>query len=116
MGSSLLGIIAAVTVYGNTRPQLAFVPQSIKDFFAYDCYTVKAYQATIVFLVNIVSKVIAWFDKNIVDGFVNLIGLITMLSGQGLRYNNSGAAQFYMLSIVGSVAIFGAIVCFPLLL
>ena len=116
IASSLLGIIASVIVYGNTRPQLAFVPQSIKNFFAYDCYTVKAYQATIVFIVNIVSKLIAWFDQYIVDGFVNLIGLVTMLSGQGLRYNNSGAAQFYMLSIVGAVALFGAIVCFPLIL
>jgi len=116
VASSFLGIIATVMIYGNTRPQLAFIPESIKNFFAYDCYTVKAYQATIVFVVNIVSKIIAWFDKYIVDGLVNLIGLATMLSGQGLRYNNSGVAQFYMLSIVGAVALLGAIVCFPLLM
>jgi NAD(P)H-quinone oxidoreductase subunit 5 len=116
IASTFIGIIGAVLVYGNTTPQLAFIPQSIKNFFAYDCYTVKAYQATIVFVVNVVSNVIAWFDKYIVDGAVNLIGFLTMLSGQGLRYNNSGATQFYMLSIVGGVALFGAMVCLPFLI
>jgi len=115
MASSLVGIIGAVLVYGNNRPKLAFIPQAIKNFFAYDCYTVKAYQVTIVFIVNIVSRVIAWFDQYIVDGLVNLIGLVTMLSGQGLKYNNSGAAQFYMLSIVAGIALFGIIICFPFL-
>ncbi|MDR9402178.1 MAG: NAD(P)H-quinone oxidoreductase subunit F [Halothece sp. Uz-M2-17] len=115
MASSLIGIVGAVLVYGNNRPKLAFIPQGIKDFFAYDCYTVKAYQVTIVFVVNVVSRVIAWFDQYIVDGVVNLIGLVTMLSGQGLKYNNSGVAQFYMLSIIAGVALFGIILCFPFL-
>jgi len=115
IASSLVGAIGAILVYGNTRPELAFIPQGIKNFFAYDCYTVKAYQVTVVFVVNIISKIIAWFDKYVVDGLVNLVGLITMLSGQGLKYNNSGVAQFYMLSIVAGVALFGIIVCFPFL-
>ncbi|MFP4134596.1 MAG: NAD(P)H-quinone oxidoreductase subunit F [Halothece sp.] len=113
VASSLIGMIGAVLVYGNNRPQLTFIPQGIKSFFAYDCYTVKVYQATIVFSVNMISQIIAWADKYVVDGIVNLIGLVTMLSGQGLKYNNSGATQFYMLSIVGGVALFGAIVCLP---
>jgi len=115
VASSLIGIIGAVLVYGNTTPKLAFIPQGLKDFFAYDCYTVKVYQATVVFVVNIISQIIAWFDKYIVDGVVNLIGFLTVLSGQGLKYNNSGATQFYMLSIVAGVALFGIIVCFPFL-
>ncbi|MFP4336735.1 MAG: NAD(P)H-quinone oxidoreductase subunit F [Halothece sp.] len=113
VASSLIGMIGAVLVYGNNRPQLTFIPQGIKSFFAYDCYTVRVYQATIVFSVNMISQIIAWADKYVVDGIVNLIGLVTMLSGQGLKYNNSGATQFYMLSIVGGVALFGAIVCLP---
>lgn len=115
VASSLIGIIGAVLVYGNTTPKLAFIPQGLKDFFAYDCYTVKVYQATVVFVVNVISQIIAWFDKYIVDGVVNLIGFLTVLSGQGLKYNNSGATQFYMLSIVAGVALFGIIVCFPFL-
>jgi NAD(P)H-quinone oxidoreductase subunit 5 len=113
--SSVIGIVGAIVVYGNQTPQLAFIPQSIKNFFAYDCYTVKVYQASVVFFVNIISQVIAWVDKYIVDGIVNLIGFFTMLSGQSLKYNNSGATQFYMLSIVGGVALFGALVCLPLI-
>ena len=113
--SSFLGIVTAVVLYGKAQPQLKLIPQSVKNFFAYDCYTVKVYQATVVFVVNIISQIIAWVDKYIVDGIINLIGLVTMLSGQGLKYNNSGIAQFYMLSIVGGVALFGAIVCLPFL-
>jgi len=115
VASSLIGIMGAVLVYGNNRPKLAFIPQGIKNFFAYDGYTVKVYQATVIFSVNLISQIIAWADKYIVDGIVNLIGLVTMLSGQSLKYNNSGATQFYMLSIVGGVALFGAIVCLPLI-
>jgi len=114
--SSVLGIVGAVGIYGNTTPQSGFVPQSLKDFFAYDCYTLEAYQITIVTIVNFISKIIAWFDTYVVDGLVNLVGFVTVLTGQGLRYNNSGAVQFYVLSIVGGVAIFGIIVCFPLII
>ena len=115
IASSVIGLVGAIIVYGNQTPQLAFIPQSIKNFFAYDCYTIKVYQVSVVFVVNLISQIIAWVDQYIVDGIVNLIGFFTMLSGQGLKYNNSGATQFYMLSIVGGVALFGAIVCLPLI-
>lgn len=113
--SSFLGIISAVLLYGNGQPQLNIIPQSIKNFFAYDCYTLKVYQVTVVVTVNLISKLIAWFDQYIVDGFVNLIGLTTILSGQGLKYNNSGFTQSYVLSIVAGIMLFGIIICFPLI-
>ncbi|QDZ40292.1 NAD(P)H-quinone oxidoreductase subunit F [Euhalothece natronophila Z-M001] len=115
ISSSFLGIISAVLLYGKGQPQLKLIPQSIKNFFAYDCYTLKAYQVTVVFTVNIISRLIAWFDQYIVDGLVNLIGLTTVLSGQGLKYNNSGVAQSYFLSIIAGVMLFGFVVCFPFL-
>jgi NAD(P)H-quinone oxidoreductase subunit 5 len=42
-------------------------------------------------------------DSKVVDGVVNLAGLATLLSGEGLKYLESGRAQFYALIIFGAV-------------
>jgi NAD(P)H-quinone oxidoreductase subunit 5 len=47
-----------------------------------------------------------WIDRYIVDGFVNLISLATIFSGNALKYNVSGQSQFYMLTILLGVSLF----------
>jgi NAD(P)H-quinone oxidoreductase subunit 5 len=42
-------------------------------------------------------------DYRIVDGAVNLTGLATLLSGEGLKYFETGRAQFYALTIFAAV-------------
>lgn len=42
-------------------------------------------------------------DYRVVDGAVNLTGLITMLGGEGLKYFETGRAQFYALIVFGAV-------------
>ncbi|TVQ41848.1 MAG: NAD(P)H-quinone oxidoreductase subunit F [Gloeocapsa sp. DLM2.Bin57] len=112
--STLLGGGLAIYIYLNdkiTKP-IVLQPQGIQDFFAYDFYTAKLYKLTIVGAVNLVSQLISWFDRFIIDGIVNLVGLVTVFSGQSLKYNVSGQTQFYALSILIGVAIF----CFLILL
>jgi NAD(P)H-quinone oxidoreductase subunit 5 len=70
---------------------------------------------TIVGIVAIISNVIYWFDKYLIDGAVNLVGLITVISGQSLKYNTSGQTQYYFLSILLGVALFVGIICLPLI-
>ena len=52
-------------------------------------------------------------DAKVVDGVVNLTGLLTLGSGEGLKYFETGRAQFYALIVFGGVialvALFGAI-------
>jgi NAD(P)H-quinone oxidoreductase subunit 5 len=36
----------------------------------------------------------------VVDGLVNLVGVVTIFSGQSLKYNVSGQSQFYLLTIL----------------
>ncbi len=117
VGSTLLGTGLGGLFYGLRRAQLPIQLSSpaVQDFFAYDLYTAKLYKLTIVFAIAAVSNVIYWIDRFIVDGVVNLVGLATMFSGQTLRYNTSGQTQFYALSIVLSIAIFGIFACYPLL-
>ena len=52
------------------------------------------------FAVGLVSQIVHWFDRYLVDGIINLVGLVTIFSGESLKYNISGQAQFYFLSIL----------------
>jgi NAD(P)H-quinone oxidoreductase subunit 5 len=42
-------------------------------------------------------------DSKVVDGVVNLTGLLTLGSGEGLKYFETGRAQFYALIVFGGV-------------
>ena len=52
-------------------------------------------------------------DGKVVDGVVNLTGLMTLGSGEGLKYFETGRAQFYALIVFGGVialvALFGVL-------
>lgn len=99
---------------GFAKP-VRFGSKSLQDLFAYDFYTEQLYRITIVFVVGLVSQIIAWADRYIVDGFVNLVGLATVFSGQSLKYNVSGQTQFYALTILLGIALLGLLITWPLL-
>jgi NAD(P)H-quinone oxidoreductase subunit 5 len=52
-------------------------------------------------------------DSKVVDGVVNLTGLLTLGSGEGLKYFETGRVQFYALIVFGGVialvALFGVL-------
>ncbi len=106
--SSMMGcFIGAVLYIGQAIPKPIQMPwQGLQDFFAYDLYTPKLYRSSIVFSVDWASRLTDWFDRFIIDGVVNLVGLVSLFSGETLKYSNSGQGQFYLLTIaIGSVAI-----------
>ena len=45
-------------------------------------------------------------DFRVVDGAVNLTGLLTIVSGEGLKYLENGRAQFYALIVFGATLSF----------
>ncbi|WP_036481058.1 NAD(P)H-quinone oxidoreductase subunit F [Myxosarcina sp. GI1] len=109
LGSSLLGISLAAILYlkdRKTKP-VELVPTWIQQLLANDLYIQDIYRLTIVGLVSIVSRIISWCDRYIVDGVINSIGFGTLFSGQTLRYSNSGQSQFYFLSIVLGTILLG---------
>jgi NAD(P)H-quinone oxidoreductase subunit 5 len=91
------------------------VPQPLRDFLAYDFYTPQLYKLLVVWPVNQLSRLISWLDRYIVDGVVNLVGVAAVFSGESLKYNTSGRSQFYVLSIVLSIALFVLIMGLPAL-
>jgi NADH:ubiquinone oxidoreductase subunit 5 (subunit L)/multisubunit Na+/H+ antiporter MnhA subunit len=47
------------------------------------------------------------FDKYVVDGLVNLVGVTTKLFGRVLRFAQTGIVQQYALILVGCVVLLG---------
>jgi len=115
--SSGLGIASGGFIYLNGRwaKPVKLGWQPLQDLLAYDFYTAKLYRVSIVFVVAVVSQVIFWIDRYLVDGLVNLVGLATVFSGQSLKYNVSGQTQFYALTILLGVAFLGVMVTWPVL-
>ncbi len=115
--STAIGIGAGAFVYLNEKWEkpVRIGSQALQDFFAYDFYTAQLYRVTVVFAVGLVARVISWVDRNIVDGFANLIGFATVFGAQSLKYNVNGQTQFYALTILLGVALFGLLVTWPLL-
>lgn len=115
--SSLTGIALGAVVYLSpwiAKPVKLPIPL-VQDLFAYDLYTPQIYKVTVVGLVGLVSNIVSLVDRYLVDGFVNLVGLLTMAGGQGLKYNTSGQTQFYTLTILLSIALLGLLTLWPLL-
>ena len=81
MISTLVGATAAAFIYLNdkiTKP-IVLKPKAVQDFFAYDLYTAQLYRLTIVFVVGLVSKLVYWCDRYLVDGIINFVGLATVI-------------------------------------
>ena len=115
--STLVGAGAASFIYLNDKiaKPIKLKPKAVQDFFAYDLYTEKLYRLTIVLIVGLVSRLVYWCDRYLVDGIVNFFGLATIFSGESLRYNTSGQTQFYFLSILLGVGLFIAAIAFTFL-
>jgi NAD(P)H-quinone oxidoreductase subunit 5 len=110
------GSMSAVVYLGNTIPKpVRFPLQSLQNLVSYDFYTPKLYRSSVVFGVDLISRLASWIDKYLVDGVVNLFGLVTLFSGQNLKYSTSGATQFYALTVLLGVVSLGFFLCFPFL-
>jgi NADH-quinone oxidoreductase subunit L len=54
-------------------------------------------------LFNLVGRPAAWFDKNIVDGLVNLSGNATLKLSEGIKGLQSGKVQVYALLFLAGI-------------
>ncbi len=110
--SSIFGCcIGAVVYLSDFIPKPIRLPfKGLQDLLAYDFYTPKLYRMTIILVVALISKLTDMVDRLVVDGIVNFVGLFSMLSGEGLKFSNSGQTQFYALTILLGVGVLGAFV------
>ena len=78
-----------------------------QDLLAYDFYTEKLYRFTVVWVVERLSVASSWFDRYIVDGLVNSVGLASLIGGESLKYSISGRSQGYILTIMVGMGLLG---------
>jgi NAD(P)H-quinone oxidoreductase subunit 5 len=85
-----------------------------QDLLAYDFYTERLYRLTVVASVGGIAKLINWFDRYVVDGLVNAVGLASLLGGESLKYSISGQSQVYLLTIMVGVSLLGILMTWTL--
>jgi NAD(P)H-quinone oxidoreductase subunit 5 len=110
------GSLGGVVYLNKSIPKPIELPwKALQDLLAYDFYTRDLYRSSVVSIVDLVSRITSWLDKYLVDGIINLFGVVTTLSGQNLKYSTSGKSQFYMLTILLGVALMVLLVSWPFL-
>jgi len=78
-----------------------------QDILAYDFYTERLYRLTVVAAVGGFANLINWFDRYVVDGLVNAVGLASLMGGESLKYSIPGQSQVYLLTIMVGVSLLG---------
>ncbi|NJM19037.1 MAG: NAD(P)H-quinone oxidoreductase subunit F [Richelia sp. SM1_7_0] len=109
--STIFGCSISGVIYLGNIPKPVSLPwKGLQNLIAYDFYTPKLYKMSIVLGVDLLSKLTDMVDRFVVDGIVNLVGLVSLGGGEGLKYSNTGQTQFYMFTVLLGVGILGMIV------
>ncbi|MFG6106204.1 NAD(P)H-quinone oxidoreductase subunit F [Leptothoe sp. EHU-05/26/07-4] len=109
--STMLGLGLGFVFYGIQREKLPadYVPQWMTDLFAYDFYTPGLYKNLLIWPVASIASVFDWVERYIIDGLVNLVGALSLLSGETLKYSNPGRSQLYVLTITVCIVLLGIV-------
>lgn len=99
--SSLIGCGMGGWFYLNPRSSRPanLIGKSVREVLAYDFCIDRLYKLSVVLGVVQGSRLTAWFDRYIVDGLVNFVGVASILSGESLKYTISGQSRNYLLTL-----------------
>jgi len=103
VGIALIGITVASLLYKDSKIAPAKIIEKIPFLskLSTNKFYVDIFYETVFLKGNrFVAKKILQLDQQIVDGFVNLSGFITLLTGEALRYIENGRVQSYLFVIV----------------
>jgi len=103
---SLVGITLAVLMYlghkidpGAIAAKIPALYQLSKNKWYFD----DVYNTVFVMGSRRLARQVLEVDSKVVDGVVNLAGLVTLVSGEFLKYFENGRAQFYALIVFAAV-------------
>ena len=105
--SSAVGCGLGGLIYLNPKWEkpVDLVSKPIRDILAYDFRMERLYQISVVLGVLQSSRLTAWFDRYVVDGLVNFIGVASIFSSESLKYTISGQSRNYLLTLFVGVLI-----------
>jgi NAD(P)H-quinone oxidoreductase subunit 5 len=114
VGIGLIGITIASLMYlqGKIDPRaIAAKIPTLYNLSLNKWYIDDIYNSVFVIGLRRIARQVMEVDYRVVDGAVNLTGLATLLGGEGLKYFETGRAQFYALiffgAVLGLVIVFG---------
>lgn len=114
VGIGLIGITLAILMYLSRKIDPSAIASKIPTLYNLSLnkwYIDDIYNSVFVIGLRRVARQVMEVDYRVVDGAVNLAGLATLLGGEGLKYLETGRAQFYALivfaAVLGLVVMFG---------
>jgi NAD(P)H-quinone oxidoreductase subunit 5 len=106
VGIGLIGITLASLMYLSRKIDPSAIASKIPALYNLSLnkwYLDDIYNSVFVIGLRRVARQVMEVDYRVVDGAVNLTGLATLLGGEGLKYLETGRAQFYALIVFGAV-------------
>ncbi len=106
VGVGLIGITLAIMMYLQNKIDPTAIAKQFPTLYNWSknkWYFDEFYDKVFVQPSRSIARQVLEVDSKVVDGVVNLAGLATLLSGEGLKYLENGRAQFYALIVFGAV-------------
>ncbi|PSB31910.1 NAD(P)H-quinone oxidoreductase subunit 5 [Stenomitos frigidus] len=106
VGISLLGISLAILMYAQKKIDPAAIAARVPALYELSknkWYIDDIYYNVFVLNSRRIARQVLEVDYKVVDGVVNLAGLVTLLTGEVLKYFENGRAQFYALIVFAAV-------------
>ena len=112
----LAGILLAYWFYAKAGDKPAKLAASLGGLYKaayHKFYIDEVYQfVTKKIIFNLVGRPAAWFDRNVVDGMINLTGRGTEAVAEGIKKMQSGRVQQYALYFLGGVLLLAVLVIY----
>ncbi|XTZ19264.1 MAG: NADH-quinone oxidoreductase subunit L, partial [cyanobacterium endosymbiont of Rhopalodia fuxianensis] len=106
VGIAVIGITVASLMYLQHKIDPAAIAKRYPNLYQFSLnkwYFDDVYHNVFVMKCRRLARQIMEVDYRVIDGAVNLTGLATIVSGEGLKYLENGRVQFYALVVFGAV-------------
>lgn len=106
VGIALIGITLASLMYLRGKIDASAIAAKLQPLYQFSLnkwYFDELYDKFFVQGSRRLARQVMEVDYRVVDGAVNITGLATLLGGEGLKYFETGRAQFYALTIFAAV-------------
>ena len=107
VGSSLGGLLMGSQIELDrfwSRSSVAPL-RMVQDLLAADFYTERIYRSTIVAFVSWLAELTDSFDRQVITGLTNRIGMGSMSSAESLKLGVSGKLQSYVLTVLAAIVL-----------